>query len=402
MTAKELREKSLKVLAEARKISDSVEEGKKPTAEQQQAYDRAIDEYEVIKEKATRAEKLEAEERLAAQLEPLPRGLLETPSQPGEKMEEGRQRAMITKFFRRERLSAEEMRGMTAGSDVDGGYLTTPMFFMKEILKAVNENLRFRQFCDVVELTESASLGQPTLDTDLADCEWTTEVKTVAEDSIKIGRREMKPYPMKKLVKISNKLIRLTPDVITLVKERLAYVIAKTQEKAYMIGDGVAKPLGIFTASDAGIPTSCDVNLGAIAAVGYEGLVDVKFGITDAYQDGAAWVMNNAYLRTIAKIKDGDGRYVFLPAVTAGATDTLLGKPVILSSVAPSATTNGSYAFVYGNFKKGYRVVDALNMIIRVLDQIYQPNGQVGYLAEYEGDGAPIMPSAFKRGKISA
>jgi len=402
MTAKQLREKALKALAEARKINDACKDGEHLTAEQKQAYDRAMAEHTETMESVKRAEDLEKEERAMAQVEPMPRGMLDTPGKPDVRTEETIQRAMVSKFLKRDKLSAEELRGMTAGSDVDGGYLVTPMFLMKEILKAVDENLRFRTFCDVVQLTESASLGQPTLDTDLADCEWTTETKEAAEDSIKIGRREMKPNPMRKLVKISNKLIRLTPDVTKLVVDRLAYIIAKTQEKAYIAGTGVGQPLGIFTASAAGIPTSCDVNLGAISAVGYEGLVDVKFGIADAYQDGAAWAMNNAYLRTIAKIKDGDGRYVFLPAVTAGAHDTLLGKPVILSSAAPSATTNGSYAFVYGNFKKGYRIVDAMNMAIKVLDQVYQTTGQVGYLAEYEGDGAPIMPSAFKRGKISA
>ena len=73
---------------------------------------------------------------------------------------------------------------------------------------------------------------------------------------MKFGKRELHPHPLAKRIKISNDLIRrsVLPSE-SIVRDRLAYKFAITQEKAFLLGHGANQPLGVFVASDDGIST---------------------------------------------------------------------------------------------------------------------------------------------------
>ena len=110
----------------------------------------------------------------------------------------------------------------------------------------------------------AASLGVVTLDTDLDDADWTTELATGGEDNaLKFGRRELHPNPVAKRIKISNKLLRsAVMSIEGIVNDRMGYKFGVTQEKAFLTGSGAKQPLGVFTASAAGISTGRDVSTG--------------------------------------------------------------------------------------------------------------------------------------------
>jgi HK97 family phage major capsid protein len=97
-----------------------------------------------------------------------------------------------------------------------------------------------------------------TLDTDPDDFEWTTELGTGSEDTaMRFGKREFVPNPLAKRLKISKKLLRnSTMPIENIVRDRLAYKLGITLEKNYLTGNGAKKPLGVYIASNDGIPTS--------------------------------------------------------------------------------------------------------------------------------------------------
>jgi HK97 family phage major capsid protein len=101
----------------------------------------------------------------------------------------------------------------------------------------------------------------------------------------------------------------------------------------------------------------------------------------------------------LAKIKDRDGQYVWMPSVRDGQPDLLLGKPVNMSEYAPNTFTTGLYAAVYGNFDF-YWICDADAMTVQVLDQPYATKNQIGYIWDYFGDGMPVIGEAFARVKL--
>jgi len=131
------------------------------------------------------------------------------------------------------------------------------MQFVDRLIKAVDDLVYIRQWATVIAVPNAESLGAPVLTADPADASWTAEIGTVSEDStMALGRRQLTPHQLTKLVKISMRLLRLVPDSESLVRNRLAYKFGITHEKVFLTGSGAQQPLGVFTASADGISTS--------------------------------------------------------------------------------------------------------------------------------------------------
>jgi len=157
----------------------------------------------------------------------------------------------------------------------------------------------------------------------------------------------------------------------------------------------------LFVANAAGINTDRDMATGNTAtAVTFDGLINAKYSIKQQYWNGAEWVMHRDLAKMLAKIKDGEGQYIWQPSIAAGQPDRLLGFNVNLSEYAPNTYTAGLYAAILGNFGLGYWICDADAINIQVLKELYAVTNQIGYLFDYFGDGAPVLPEAFARVKM--
>lgn len=305
----------------------------------------------------------------------------------------------------RELLQQQRMKNsMTLGTDAQAGSLTAPMEFRNELIKGLDNLLWIRQLArNVGSIGAAQSLGYPYRATEAADAEWKGEVEEAPEETtLAYDRREFKPNRMAKLIKVSNTLVAHAPGAEQVILEEMRYRIAITQEKAYMTGNGTGKPLGIFTASDSGIPAGRDVSEGNTqTSVTFDGLISAKYSLKEQYLRGAAWVIHRDLAKALAKVKDSNGQYIWQPAVAQGQPDLLLGHPVHMSEYAPNTYTAGLYAAVFGNFQY-YWIVDADELLIKVLSELYATSNQIGYLLQYFGDGAPVLGEAFARVKLAA
>lgn len=292
---------------------------------------------------------------------------------------------------------------LSLGSDAEAGYLTAPVQFVQELIKALDNILFMRQISNIVgPIGAAQSLGYPYMKTEATDAAWTAEVDPAAEEStLDFGRREFKPNKLAKLIKVSRTLVNHAPMAEGVVKNAIESKISTAQENGYMNGNGSAQPLGIFAANSNGIDTDRDVATGNTATtVTFDGLIEARGLLKQQYRNGAQWVMHRDLEKQLAKIKDGEGQYVWQPSLITGQPDRLLGFNVNLSEYAPNTYTTGKYAAVLGNFKKGYWICDADSLNLQVLKELYAVNNQIGYLVDYFGDGAPVDPLAFARVKM--
>jgi HK97 family phage major capsid protein len=298
-------------------------------------------------------------------------------------------------------LSADEIKAMAADPDAEGGYLVTPQQMVAELLKEVDNAVYIRQFARKFEVRTAKSLGVPTLDGDVDDADWTTELKTGNETDATTGKREFRPHPLAKRAKVSNTLLRLTSGgAESLVRSRLSYKFGVTLEKAYMTGDGNAKPLGLFVPSNDGIPTSRDVvGTNTATAIKADTLIDALYSLKDAYQANARWGFHRDVLKEIRKLKDSNGQYLWAPGIAGGQPDTILSKPFFQSEYAPNDISTGKYVGIIGDFQY-YWYVDALDFAIQRLVELYAETNQTGFIGRYEGDGQPVMGEAFARIKM--
>ena len=292
----------------------------------------------------------------------------------------------------------EEFRALQADDFSQGGALVAPVDFQRDLIQAVDDVVYLRQFGTVRAVRNAQALGFPSLDTDPADSDWTSELATGSEDSsMALGGRELHPHPLAKRLKISGKLLRLDSGAESLVRERLAYKFGVTAEKAGMTGTGSGQPLGVFTASAKGISTSRDVSTdNTTTAVTMDGLKNAKYALKGNYWARARWLFHRDAVKMVAKLKDGRGQYLWAESVRVGEPDRLLGLPALMSEYAPNTFTTGLYAGLLGDLSY-YWWADALGMTIQRLNELYAETNQVGFIGRMESDGMPVLEEAFVR-----
>ena len=72
-----------------------------------------------------------------------------------------------------------------------------------------------------------------------------------------------------------------------------------------MTGNGTGQPLGLFYASNDGIPVSRDISEGnTTTAPTFDGLIEAKYALKQQYIAKAAWIFHRDCIKILAKIKD--------------------------------------------------------------------------------------------------
>lgn len=293
-----------------------------------------------------------------------------------------------------------ESLGLIVGDDSKGGY-TVPVAMAAGMLKFLDDEVTMRRLGTVLPPTTAKSVGVLSFDTDYADADWTPEVSAsdISEDAAaRFGNREMTPHGLAKLIKASAKMVRSSSmSVESFVQGRANYRFALTENKAFLTGSGSQRPLGVFTASNDGIPTSRDVTCVGTTAFTIDDLIGCVGDLKESYRRRATWLFHRDFMTRLRKLKDGMAQYYF---GINGQPDTLLNIPVVLDENAPSTFTTGQYIAMLGDFSF-YWIQDSLNMEVQRLDELFALTGHVGWVFRKETDGMPVLSEAFRRLKLA-
>ncbi len=409
---KALREKRAKIVTDMRAITDAAQGDQALSAEDEAKHSKLYDESEQLRKSIVAEERrieVEREDAERSDQEQREKGKKGGGSQSDI---EKRQLKAFATWIVSNRIAGEgaedlqeiQTRALQAGISIQGGYLLAPAVFVAELIKRLDDEFHIRKRARKFTVERAQSLGAPTLDTDLDDAEWTTELATGSEDdTMRFGKRELKPNPLAKLVKASKTLLGAGTvlDPVAVLMERMTYVIGRTQEKAYLLGPGNNRPLGLMVASNDGIPTTRDVSTGNTStSLGFDGVIEAKFAVKAGYWPNSEWLFHRDAVKQLTKLKDGEGQYIWKPAVSETGSDMLLGRPVSMSEFMPNTFTTGQYVGLFGDFSK-YWIIDALTMQLQRLVELFALTNQEGWLARYEGDGMPVLSEAFARLKLA-
>lgn len=393
--------------------------GDKPMPqEKQNDVDRWFEAFDGFVAEAKRLEGARAREAILVDMEK-PTNDLDAPkgSKPGDDSTEARERkeleAKAVKAFGRavrggpRILTQDEAKALRVDHDPSGGFLVAPQTVVNELLKLVDDQVFMRQWATVYRLDKSESLGVPSLDSDMTDADWTSELTIGSEDTLTFGKRELKPSPLSKEIKISRKLLRqATINVEALVRDRMAYRFGITTEKAYLTGSGTNQPLGVFTAAADGISTGRDVTAAGSTTVVGDDFIDLKFKLKGQYWSRAKMLLHRDLLKIVRKLKDADNNYIWSPGMgpggglAPGIPSTIVDIPFQVSEFAPNTYSTGRYVAVVGDFSF-YWIAEALNFEIQVLMELHSRTNQVGYIGRLETDGMPVHEEAFARLKLA-
>ena len=89
-------------------------------------------------------------------------------------------------------------------------------------------------------------------------------------------------------------------------------------------------------------------------------LIDLVHSLKRQYRAGASFLMNDATLGSIRKLKDGQGNYLWgmtKDSFMAGAVGTLLGYSVVTDDFMADIGAN-AYPIAFGDFKQAYYVIE--------------------------------------------
>ncbi len=400
----ELRDQRGKLVADMRAMLDKAEAEKRDlNAEESNAYDAMCAQQDSLGQRIVREERQmqldrESAARVADERKPENDAKREGVIAPTRATLEG-----LDKFFRglRESLGVEARAVLQSGLDAGGGFLLPQEQMIDQLIQNVDDLVFIRQRATKFRVPTAESLGVPSFDTDAGDADWTTELATGSEDTaMAFGRRALHPHPFAKRIKVSKDLLARLPSIESFVQSRLAYKFAVTEEKGFMTGTGVMQPLGLFTPSTDGIPTTRDVSTGnTTTGITFDGLIEAKYSVKSVYWNRCDWIFHRDAVKQVVKLKDGDGQYIWRESVRAGEPDMLLGRPLTISEFAPNTFTTGLYVGIFGDLSN-YWVADAMDLELQRLVELYAETNQVGIIGRAKVDGMPVLAEAFARVKL--
>lgn len=310
-------------------------------------------------------------------------------------------RAAFAGYLETGRVSAD----LQADQAEKGGYMV-PTEFAAEIAKSLDNTFWFRRLANVLPQTTAESVQIPRQNSRMGGMQWGAELTTPAKDTqLTFGQVTLAPGWMCGEIDVSNSLLASgVVDVESFVMDEINYAAAELEELAFMTGDGVRKPLGVFVPHADGIPASRDT----VGSISTDALYDAKFSIRDVYlrSGGLSWVGSRPFVKDCAKLKDSLGNPLWVVSVRDGEPDWLIGVPLTLSEYALTgsgtggAWAGGDYAAVLGDFQQ-YDVLDGLDMSIQRLNELEARRNLVAFIIRRKVAGCARHGEAFARLKLA-
>ena len=247
-------------------------------------------------------------------------------------------------------MAPDEVKTLRVGDNVAGGYLA-PDQMLNEIQRDLVLFSPVRSAARV-STTSSAAVILPKR-TGTLTAQWVGETETRPSTEPAYGSAEFAVRELACYVDVSAQMLE---DSAFDIEAELAFDFAeefgRAEGAAFVNGDGAKKPFGFMQDPDIGA-----TNGGHASQITSDGLIDLYHALPTFYAANAVWGMNRTTIGDVRKLKDSQGRYLWVDPISEGNPPTILGRPVVempdLEDVAANA-----HPVAFGDFRQGYRIFD--------------------------------------------
>ncbi|MDP3059053.1 MAG: phage major capsid protein [bacterium] len=289
----------------------------------------------------------------------------------------------------RNKHSFDVQNALQVGTDSEGGYLV-PDEFERTLIQSLEEENIFRTMANVIT-TSSGDRKIPVV-ASKGTASWVDEEGQIPESDDAFAQVSIGAYKLATLIKVSEELLNDSVFRLeTYIAKEFGRRIGAKEEEAFFIGDGTGKPTGIFNATGG---AQLGVTTAAATAITVDEVIDLFHSLKSPYRKKAVFVMNDATVKLIRKLKDGNGQYLWQPSITAGTPDTILNRPVKTSVYVPMPIA-GAKSIAFGDFGY-YWIADRQGRAFQRLNELFAVTGQVGFKATERVDGKLILAEAIK------
>lgn len=285
-----------------------------------------------------------------------------------------------------------ETRAQGVGTDAAGGYLVPPGF-RSQMIEAMLDFGSVERVAQVIDTETGNAVEWPTNDDTANVGALLAENTQVSEQDLTIGTDTLDAYKYtSKLVRVSLELLQDSAfDLEGFLSRKLAERIARITNQHFTTGTGTSQPDGIVTSATSGVTAA------STTAVTGDELISLVHSVDPAYRrsNRVRFMMSDAALASIRKLKDSNNAYLWQPSIQAGVPDSLLGYPVeINQDMADPAA--GVKSVLFGDFFAGYVVRRVRGVQMLRLAERYADYFQVGFVSFARYDGTAQDTSAYK------
>ena len=295
---------------------------------------------------------------------------------------------------------------LSVGIDREGGFTVRPEM-ADQIIQRIYETSPIRQHADV-KSTTSNSMEIP-VDWDESGAEWADEASgSGAGDTSDFSMLEIFTHELRARPRATQQLIEdSAQDIESYISKKSADKFRRTENTAFVSGNGVKRPRGILTYP---VAPSSDVNkYGTIQQVKSGNATnltaDAFFNLQGAllaeYDAGAKFFLKRVTATEVRKLKDRQDRYLLSITGRIGepVMYQILDKPMVYCDDFPAIAAN-ALAVAYANLKSGYCVLDRIGMT--VLRDPFTAKPLVEFYTRKRVGGAVTNSQAIKIMKIEA
>lgn len=288
-------------------------------------------------------------------------------------------------------VSPEEMKTLNAEDDPSGGYLVLPPYLEMEIVdQALPEVSPMRQYASV--RTVGTSEYWLPAKTAHAVCGWVADAGTTSEDTtLQYGIEKIPVHGCTALYKArQTNLDDAGFDLEAEIKGDVGAGFALLEGTAFFSGTGIGQPEGFLSNSTI---ISNAVFTAASGAVDADAIMGLWGAPKSAYTQNAVFMMARATMVDCLQLKTGDGTYL-LNRLGDSPNWMMLGHKVVEAAAMPAVAAN-AYAIAFGDFKRGYRIIDRRGIQV-IRDPFTSKTTQVvEFMFSRRVGGAVINPEAI-------
>lgn len=266
------------------------------------------------------------------------------------------------------------------GIDADGGYLV-PEEYDNRLIETLKEENIIRSLATTITTSGERKINVAMSDPAAA---WIEEGASLNFGDSKFAQILLDAHKLHVAVKVTEEL--LYDNAFNLENHLLTsfgMALANAEEDAFLNGDGVGKPTGIFNKKDGG------TFLKETTGIKTDDLIDLVHALRRPYRKNASFIMNDKTVASIRKLKDNNGAYVWQPSYQDDEPNRILGYPVYTSAYAPeNMVAFGDYSY--------YNIGDRGSRSFKELTELFAGNGMIGFVAKERVDGKLVLKEAVQ------
>lgn len=351
MTIVEMKEERARVFEQLKALNDSVlAEEREFNGEEEAAYDKMNAEMDQLALDISKAEKDERIETLRKSLVDNKTPKAQGPRTPDEELWDKARAFCLGETKHLEVPFAEQRDLLTTGT----GANAIPVSFVRSLREHLIDNSAMRQTNATVLTTEGGEPLKVPKTTTHPTAGIIGEAATITESDPVLGQVTLDSYKYAYTQQLSREFV--TDEVVNVLEylSRISGTALGNGSGAHFVtGTGSAQPNGVVTAAIAAASNIVTGATGTTTTVTSDSLIDLYHKPVTGYRANSWWMMRDATVAAVRKIKETTGQYLWQPGLQVGQPDTLLGRPVVADPNVAAMAAN-AYSIVFGDFSTYY------------------------------------------------